>query len=38
VRAAPGAAFARGDRVVLLSFDAQSHAYAVIAESEFLSR
>lgn len=38
VRAAPGSTFARGERVVLLSFDEQSHAYAVIAESEFLSR
>ena len=38
VRAPPGTTFHRGDRVVLLSFDEQSHAYAVIAESEFLSR
>ncbi len=38
VRAAPGTTFARGERVVLLSFDEQAHAYAVIAESEFLSR
>jgi len=38
VRAPPGASFKRGDRVVLLSFDEQAHAYAVIAESEFLSR
>ncbi len=38
VRAPPGVTFARGDRVVLLSFDDASHAYAVISESEFLSR
>ncbi len=38
VRASPGVTFNRGDRVVLLSFDAQTHAYAVIPESEFLSR
>lgn len=38
VRAPPGTTFHRGNRVVLLSFDEQSHAYAVIAESEFLSR
>lgn len=38
VRAAPGTSFRRGERVVLLSFDEQAHAYAVIAESEFLSR
>jgi hypothetical protein len=38
VRAPPGAGFTRGDRVVLLSFDEGTHAYAVIAESEFLSR
>ena len=38
VRAPPGTVFQRGDRVVLLSFDAQTDAYAVIAESEFLSR
>jgi hypothetical protein len=38
VRAPPGTRFKRGDRVVLLSFDEQAHAYAVIAESEFLSR
>lgn len=38
VRSPPGVAFNRGERVVLLSFDAETHAYAVIAESEFLSR
>jgi len=38
VRASPGSTFNRGDRVVLLSFDEQAHSYAVIAESEFLSR
>lgn len=38
VRAPPGTTFNRGDRVVLLSFDEQSHAYAVMSESEFLSR
>jgi len=38
VRAPPGATYARGERVVLLSFDADAHAYAVIPESEFLSR
>ena len=38
VRAPPGTHFARGERVVLLSFDEQSNAYAVISESEFLSR
>ena len=38
VRAPPGTTFRRGDRVVLLSFDAQAHAYAVMSESEFLSR
>jgi len=38
VRAPPGIAFHRGDRVVLLSFDEPANAYAVIAESEFLSR
>ena len=38
VRAPPGITFQRGERVVLLSFDERTHAYAVIAESEFLSR
>jgi hypothetical protein len=38
VRAPPGTTFQRGERVVLLSFDEPSHSYAVIAESEFLSR
>ena len=38
VRAPPGITFHRGERVVLLSFDAQRDSYAVIAESEFLSR
>lgn len=38
VRAAAGTSFQRGDRVVLLSFDEQANAYAVISESEFLSR
>ena len=38
VRAPPGVTFNRGERVVLLSFDEQRDSYAVIAESEFLSR
>ena len=38
VRAPPGTAFQRGERVVLLSFDEQAHTYAVMSESEFLSR
>ena len=38
VRAPPGVTFNRGARVVLLSFDEQRDSYAVIAESEFLSR
>lgn len=38
VRAPPGAIFQRGERVVLLSFDEAAHTYAVIPESEFLSR
>ena len=38
VRAPPGTTFQRGERVVLLSFDEQAHTYAVMSESEFLSR
>ena len=38
VRAPSGTTFQRGDRVVLLSFDEQANAYAVMSESEFLSR
>jgi len=38
VRAPAGTAFNRGERVVLLSFDETAHAYAVMSESEFLSR
>src|SRR5690606_15165659 len=38
VRAPPGATYARGERVVLLSFDADAHASAGIPESEFRSR
>lgn len=38
VRAPPGTVFQRGDRVVLLSFDEQTSSYAVMPESEFLSR
>lgn len=38
VRAAPGTTFVRGDRVVLLSHDAQANTHAVISEIEFNQR
>ncbi len=38
VRAPPGIAFARGERVVLLSHDAQANTHAVISETEFNNR
>ena len=38
VRAPPGASFARGERVVLLSHDAQANTHAVISETEFNNR
>lgn len=38
VRAAPGARFQRGDRVVLLSHDEGANAYAVISETDFNNR
>lgn len=38
VRAPPGITFARGDRVVLLSHDAQANTHAVISETEFNNR
>lgn len=38
VRASPGATLVRGDRVVLLSHDAQANTHAVISEAEFNQR
>jgi hypothetical protein len=38
VRAPAGVTFARGERVVLLSHDAQAHTHAVISETEFNNR
>ncbi len=38
VRAATGSTFARGERVVLLSHDAQANTHAVISEAEFDNR
>lgn len=38
VRAPPGVTFARGQRVVLLSHDAQANTHAVISETEFNNR
>ena len=38
VRAPPGITFARGERVVLLSHDAQANTHAVISETEFNNR
>lgn len=38
VRAPAGSSFARGDRVVLLSHDAQANTHAVISETEFNNR
>lgn len=38
VRAPPGISFARGERVVLLSHDAQANTHAVISETEFNNR
>jgi len=38
VRAAPGDAFARGDRVVLLSHDEQANTYVVMSETQFNNR
>jgi hypothetical protein len=38
VRASPGVTLLRGERVVLLSHDAQAHTHAVISETEFNQR
>lgn len=38
VRAPPGITLVRGERVVLLSHDAQAHTHAVISETEFNQR
>lgn len=38
VRAPPNVSFARGERVVLLSHDAQANTHAVISETEFNNR